>query len=218
MARNERKRQQKLARRKKKRAAKRTGGAREFTRDAMLRREARLASTLPVLHCSIPSPEHFDDMGIGTVALARGSLSGEVTVAIFLIDIYCLGVKDAGLLRMPGHQFPEYIGSLDMNEDREVCEPDCARKLVLDSITYASNLGFTPHKDYRQATLLFGDVDAASCNREFVFGYNGKPKYISGPHDDPAMIQRVITTLERTCGSGNYEVVLGMSVAGDDFF
>lgn len=208
MARNEKTRQQKLAKRKRKRAAKRTSMARGVTRDAMLRQEAKLASTLPILHCSIPSPEHFDHMGIGTVALARGSLSGEVTVALFLVDILCLGVKNAGLLRMPGDQFPDHIRSLEMNESREECDPACAKKLVLDSIAYANDLGFTPQKDYRLASLLFGDIDAANCDREFVFGDNSKPKYISGPNDDHAMIRRVITTLERNCGAGNFEVLL----------
>jgi len=209
MARNERKRQQKLARRKKKRSVKRAGAANAYTDDALLRQEVVLAAKLPIVYCSIPSQEQFDEAaGMGTVVLARGDLSDEVIISVFLVDSYCLGIKNAGLLRVSGEQFHEFVDDLKVREDVEACDPACAKKLVLDSIAYAKNLGFSPHKDYRLARLLFGSIDATACDRLFEFGHDGVPEYISGPDDSPAMIRRVLATLERSCGEGNYHMMV----------
>src|SRR5262245_16617550 len=51
------------------------------------------AAGLPVLHCWIT--DSLKDQGIGWVVLSRAFPDGRVAVANFLVDRYCLGVKDA---------------------------------------------------------------------------------------------------------------------------
>lgn len=46
---------------------------------------------------------------------------------------------------------------------------------------------------------------AAPGDRPVIgFGRDGKPFYFSGPYDNP---RKVVQTLERTCGPGNYDYV-----------
>jgi hypothetical protein len=41
-------------------------------------------------------------------------------------------------------------------------------------------------------------------SRDFVFGLDGKPFYVSGPEDSPGFIRRVLRTLERHCGPDGF--------------
>ena len=45
------------------------------------------------------------------------------------------------------------------------------------------------------------------------FGHDGKPYFISGPHDSPSRCQQIIKTLERSCGQGNYHFLAQISPA-----
>jgi hypothetical protein len=73
--------------------------------------------------------------------------------------------------------------------------PACARKLVEGGVAYAADLGLSPHPDYRIASLIFGDVDAATCDREFTYGKDGKPFFVAGPYDGPARCHQVMQAL-----------------------
>ena len=69
---------------------------------------------------------------------------------------------------------------------------------------YALNLGLAPHRECAAAMKLFGDIDASQCSTEFVFGCEGKPRYISGPNDSTARSMAVIDILNRTCGPDGF--------------
>src|ERR1700722_12170737 len=99
---------------------------------------------------------------MGWVGLSRRFLDGDVAFAVFLVDAYCLGVKDAmsGVIerseydtRIAGRMRSEF-GSQDVT-------PAAARKLVEGAVDYARKLGFAPHSDYQRAKLLFGAIDPA---------------------------------------------------------
>jgi hypothetical protein len=53
--------------------------------------------------------------------------------------------------------------------------------------------------------LTFGDIDAGACLVSFNFGKGGKPFYINGSNDTPAMQRRIVKQLERRCGPGAYD-------------
>ncbi len=84
---------------------------------------------------------------------------------------------------------------------------------VEDGIAFAKNIGFEPHKDYKYANKLFGDVDATDCTETFTFGKDGKPYYISGPYDSQQKIDKIQQTLMKNCGEGNFDF---MVVVPDD--
>src|SRR5215831_9080920 len=63
----------------------------ELCNDTLAERVIR-ASRAPIQHCLVP--ETLFDAGIGTVILARGFTSNHLMLGLFLVDAWCLGIKD----------------------------------------------------------------------------------------------------------------------------
>ena len=165
-------------------------------------------------HEALRSTNLFDS-GLGHLVASRFRADGRVEAGFFLLDVFCLGVKDAGF-----HEFnsiADYEENLvdhlfpDGNPVRMT--PEAARKLTEDAISYARGLGFSPGADCKKASRVFGGITTANCNEQFVFGQNDKPLYIRGPLDSPARVEKILRALEARCGEGGYHYIL----AGDNF-
>jgi transcriptional regulator with XRE-family HTH domain len=140
--------------------------------------------------------------GLLTVLVARRRRHRrKITTCTYLVDAYCLGVKNAmgpdemddrGLRALSGFVFGAYSAP-------PVSAPiDLVRDLVLGAAEYARGLGFEPHPDFERARLHLGPWEGQSA---IDFGCNGKPYYINGPDDDPDLVLR---TLRRTAGDGGF--------------
>ena len=120
--------------------------------------------------------------GFAQVLIARQERASRVTVCGFLVDVYCLGVKDTvGPQVMGGGSLEAYVRDYYRAFDQPPLRIglEQAQNIVHSGVAYARTLGF---------------------------GRQGKPFYINGPRDDA---QKIVRTLERTCGAGNYHYVLG---------
>ena len=212
---DQRKRQKKLAKQRAKRKAKtashkRTQPGRSSWTSQFAGLEFELAARAPIYKCYV-AEEIFDEsigQGMGHVVVSR--LSGsQVAAGIFLVDAYCLGVKDAFAMLKPREVFDDFIATSEMR--MRVVEPAYAKKLVEDSVAYARDLGFEPHPDYKLPRKILNDIDASECAVEFTFGKDGKPFFVSGPYDSEARIRQVIDTLQRRLGSDGYHYMVGVS-------
>jgi hypothetical protein len=161
------------------------------------------------------------DVGIGNVLISRRREDGLIAASVFLVDLFCLGVKNAIFHLMPPLRYEVTLLGLELTGELMEIPPECARKLVEGAVAYAEDLGFSPHPDYRIAQQIFGDIDKRECETSFEFGNDGKPLYISGPNETPGDIQRILNQLERRCGPGGFEYEImeeGMDEMEDDFF
>jgi len=157
-------------------------------------------------------PSNLFEVGLGTVWLTRRMADGSYAVAGFLVDVYCLGVKNALYNLIEDYKYAPLLADLRSNLSRSggmllPVEPAHVRKLVESAADYAESLGFRPHPDYKLTRLIFGDIDPASCPTQFVFGRDGKPLYIPGAEESPAAHRQVLATLERHCGPQGYRLV-----------
>jgi hypothetical protein len=145
------------------------------------------------------SPVGLFDTGLGSIWFSRRLANGQHAVSVFLLDTYCLGVKDVmfGIDTAEAYQanLKDFMHSSE--EEFVARDPSAVRKLLEDAVRYAKGLGFEPHADYRHAAMIFGDVDAAQCQDEFSFGRDGVPFYAPGPKDSPAYQRRVRLRLEK---------------------
>lgn len=156
------------------------------------------------------------ELGMGQVTVARFKANGDVEVGVFLLDVFCLGVKNAFFTLLTTWEYDsEFLDQVFEKEGRTALSPACGRKLVEDAVAYAAHLGFSPHPDYRQAARVFGGINPRECDRTFTFGRDGKPLYIRGPHDPLHRVQAILDQLQRRCGEGGYHFVIGMP--GDGF-
>jgi len=165
------------------------------------------AAKAPVLDSFIA--EDVWKEGLGTVLVSRELPDNRVALASFLVDRYCLGVKDAFARIMTKAEYKgKFLPHLEGNCDLIEVEPATARKLVEDSVEYARRLGLNPHEDYRRARPIFGDIDPAAAAEVFEFGQNGKPLFVAGPYDTPDRCYRILGSLEHTCGRDGFHFMI----------
>ena len=153
------------------------------------------------------------EIGMGHTAVARFR-GNDVEIGVFLLDVFCLGVKDAFYTRV---SLVEYDSSvlerIIPTANRKPLDPPTARKLVEDAVAYAQNLGLAPHPDYKQGCRVFGGIKSSDSTVTFVFGKDGKPFYVQGPHDSFAKCQRIMNQLRTRCGTDGFNFLV---LANDD--
>ncbi|MFN7945906.1 MAG: hypothetical protein U0Z53_11180 [Blastocatellia bacterium] len=220
MALDERKRQKKLARKTAKRKKSLITAKKEHSTVINLMNDpmtVALASSAALVHECYVSDGLFEN-GLGQAVISKLLPNGRIAVAGFLLDVYCLGVKDAYAKAMSAQEFREYVKMLERIGPLRKVEPSYVRKLVESAETWAAGIGFSAHPDYRVAKQLFNDILAENCPDEFVFGRHGKPYFIQGPNETPVKVRQALETLKRTCGEGNFDYLLAAGVsAGDNF-
>lgn len=164
----------------------------------------------PVYDCCV-SDEIFE-VGMGNVLLSREIPFGEVAVSAFVVDVYCLGVKEAFFTVLSKQDYQTKLKPMlaQAPEGQSVSsvEPAYARKLVEGAVEYAESLGFPPATEYKKAAKLFGAIDASACSADFVFGKDGKPFYIAGPNDNLSTSKRIIGQLQERCGEGHFDYLI----------
>ncbi len=215
MAVDPRKRQKKLQRHAANRKAKKV----------MLRRETAVgltgrltaAANDPVVDSLVTAD--LWDQGMGWILLSREIPSGGVAYAIFLVDRYCLGVKDVNAGIASRFEYDNQILHAMRSKFRsKSVTPATVRRFVESAVEYAHNLGFKPHADYQQGRLLFGAIDPAQATEELEFGKDGKPFFIAGPNDNTARCRSILAILERSCGAKGFHYLLPMDPADGDSF
>jgi len=148
--------------------------------------------------------------GLGSVVVARELEPDLLALGVVLLDVFCLGVKNAFLKIVSRYEFEDMMAHICRVEQLEEVSPAYARKLVDGAIAYARNLGFEPHRDYADAALVFDDIDPAACDTVFKYGKDGKPFYISGPNHSQEQSRRIIAHLTARLGTGNFNYFVGI--------
>lgn len=142
--------------------------------------------------------------GLGMAIIAHHKRN-KWSVASYLIDYYCLGVKDAlGPRSIPDQGLEAFV------EDAENMFPEGFRavswqqasQVVWGMVAYARSFGIEPHKDFRSAQALLAPEEGP-C--KIQFGKNGKPFYVPGPHDNPF---KIVAVLESHLGAGNFDCLV----------
>ena len=212
MSQDPKKRQKKLEQKKAKRKSKKQDIARKS--GGGLVAEMKEAANCPIYECW--RGDNMFETGMGQVLVSRKLPDGNIAVSVFLIDVYCLGVKDAFCSILGRFQYSQKFAPHNMRYTPEPMEPADARKLVEGAVAFARNCGLSAHPDYNKARLIFGDIKAEESTAEFEFGKDGKPYFVNGPHDSQTRCKQVISILKNTLGEGNFDFTLmGPKVVGD---
>jgi hypothetical protein len=169
----------------------------EVLNDTLAVRVLRAAQA-PIQHCLVP--ETLFDKGIGTMVLARGMSTYHLAVGVFLVDTWCLGIKDVFFRSMDAERFEMMIARLDGMTPMESVDPSYARKLLCDAAAWPASIGFAPHRDFAVIERLFGDVRADASDTTFQFGREGRPLYVPGPKESPTQVHLRFATLDRALG------------------
>jgi hypothetical protein len=139
--------------------------------------------------------------GLVGVLIAREDRNQQISICGYLLDVYCLGVKNVlGPERMRRGDLSSFSRSFFSGwAAGGVPAPiELARELVLGVAKYAHTLGFRPHADFEQARGHLGEWEGPGAIR---FGCEGTPTFTEGPYDDAVVVLR---TLEESVGAGNF--------------
>jgi len=139
--------------------------------------------------------------GLVSVLVAREERRGRVGVCGWLVDVWCLGVKDVvGPRVMDERRVAELTRSyFAAYQAPPLATPvELAGHLVLGAVAYARSLGFEPAPGLEATTGQLGPWTGPSA---IGFGRHGTPYFVQGPRDNATAI---LTTLERSVGRDNF--------------
>jgi len=145
-------------------------------------------------------------MGHARVTVSRKMSNNNLAFGVYLVDLYCLGLKDT-LYDVDIHQLryeSELKAQVYFDKPAQECDLNLAHSIIYGSIHYAKKLGFSPQKDFKLSRYLLEPEQNIEPRRDIQFGNEGRPFYIRGPHDDK---ERIIRILEKNIGDGNFSVM-----------
>lgn len=179
--------QKRIAKQKAKRLEKRSLLFRRSSKDPSIRLQA--AEKWPVVKSLVGAS--LWDQGIGYLVIARQEPEGGFSSAVFLVDVYCLGVKNAFWRAGSPGDFKKLIQQIEKSQRLVPIAPACLAKIVTEAVEYARSFGFPPHPDYRYAAMLLQGIHPSTCPKEFTYGRDGKPFYIAGPNESFAQAKAI---------------------------
>jgi hypothetical protein len=160
------------------------------------------ARTLPVEECLIT--DQWQNHGICNVIIARRHKTGNITIGLYLVDTYCLGLKDTS------YRFnisPHELQYFKKNGGMIKCDYVLAHNIIYGGIAFAEDYGFKPHKDFAVTQFILEEDDEQVELIDIDFGLDGLPCYMRGPYDDDVKVRNIEATLLHNAGPGNYTII-----------
>jgi hypothetical protein len=202
-------RQKALQRKAAKRKQKRASSKPRLTGRALL----RAAGHWPLHECLL-SKAWQQPEEITQILVARRSPTGQIGVGAFLVDLGCLGVKNAFAdLFDSQREYKKLRRELMEGQAMIKADLNLAAKIIHEAIAYAGELGFKPHRDYRDAMLMLGDADPEACDESIPLGKDGKPFFVAGPYDN---VDQIMSKLTHKLGPDGFHYLVPLS--GDEEF
>ncbi|WP_242056576.1 MULTISPECIES: helix-turn-helix transcriptional regulator [unclassified Nostoc] len=115
------------------------------------------------------------ERGLGLVVISRESRYNQITVCSYLLDVWCLGIKDATPPRtLDRRAFKEFVELLfePFPQKWQEIGLEVAAGMIFSAGEYAESLGFQPHKDFEKARSHIGNWDGKirlECGRNGKF-------------------------------------------------
>ncbi len=161
------------------------------------------ANKLPFGTCYIN--EIWEEEGLASIIITRVQPSGKLIVGVYLVDIFCLGLKQTAFrFGMEEEDFLDFKEEIYRPHEQGEIEayPMLLQNIIYGAIEYADELGFkVKDKDFNLTRYIL-DPRSELFEMEVEFGKDGKPFYIVGPFDDPEV---VIPKLVNLLGEDGFE-------------
>ena len=156
---------------------------------------------LPISKCIIS--DGYEEKKHTLALIIRQQPGGKFTFAYFLLDRYCLGLKDCFCNCNGDEETLQKIMD-SMAENSSLVEVDAVsfHNIVYAALDYGAENGFKPHKDFLLAERVLEPDLIDDGIDEVAVGENGQPLFIGGPYDN---VNKILKTLDQNVGEGNYK-------------
>ncbi len=205
MAKDSTKRQMKLMKKRQKDKARQRKQANNIPFGLLsARKKILLARNFPFYECLI-NPL-WQEEGLATILISRRQPDDKLIFAVYLMDIYCLGLKntfcnaDFSLSRYKH----ELLSKIYQEKKPVSCPVPLAHQIIYGGIDFAMQLGFKPNKDFKLSQYVLEARDNFESSEVVEFGKDGKPLFIAGLDDN---VEHIIRQLDARVGRKNFEYI-----------
>lgn len=145
-----------------------------------------------LFECLINS--NYEEAGIASILVVRKQPNHKFTYGVYLLDIYCMGLKNTTLEFDVSYEKVKLVKSR-LSDDLEDLSFEKTRSIIFGGIDYAKKIGFEPALDWERSQYIVGSqrpyID------DYEFGFEGKPNYVQGPNDNVVKIMKTLNLLNR---------------------
>lgn len=160
------------------------------------------ARSLKIKACYIT--KDFESNGMGYVIVAREHTGGRITMGAYLIDKFCLGVKDTFYrLRMENYEFEEFLGDINAVGIEKISYEE-AHNRVFGAVEFAAEAGIEPHKEFAITQYILEEDTEDVPLIEYEYGKDGKHFLIA---DNNLEASRYLPTLRNNLGE-NFDYII----------
>ncbi len=153
-------------------------------------------SKFPIHECKVL--KDWEDTGISPVYVSRKLTNTSYVFISYLVDFWCLGVKDTMLKFGISQTDLKYIYS--KGDDLETISYQDARSLILGAIDFAKAINIAPEASWHGLPSSFIEAHL-TYEKKFSFGQEGKPFYVSGPYDyERYDVEEIISKVSKAKG------------------
>lgn len=170
------------------------------------------ARKLPLGKCYIAPPD-WQEKGMAQIIISRVRPNGNIVMASFLVDTFCLGVKDAGYHEnMTTESFQDYLDNYKYGMGLEEISYEEAHNIIYGAIAFAEDGGIKPSKDFDPAGYILENDTEDIPLIEYDFGKNGKHFLIVNANRREMPFYHI---LKKNLGD-NFEYILPFGEEEDD--
>ena len=165
------------------------------------------ARALPLAECLVN--KDWKIIGLANIIVCRQHKSGNYTVGIYLVDMFCLGVKDTTY---------RFNASLDEYEKIKEGLPlkaisyNEAHNMIYGAVAYAEDLGIDPHPDFELTQYIIEEDTEDIPLIKYEFGKNGKPFLVVSSRKEES---KYVSILNKNLGEGNFDFLLQLHDGAD---
>lgn len=161
--------------------------------------------TLPIHECWVN--ESWDSIQIAKVIVSRKHTNGNISLAGFLVDLLCMGVKDTHyLFNVPQFEYIEFLNNMKEEEEEEFIQIDyhLAHNIVFAGYEFAQEIGLEPCKEFSTITKCFLEEDNDDIDLiDIDCGKDGVPCIYKGRYHKQEA-DKVYQLLCKTIGRDNF--------------
>jgi len=164
------------------------------------------ARSLPLHECLVNIG--WKDSQMVNVIIARKHINGNITACLYLVDLYCQGVKDTTwFFNIPVSEYNDLKEKIDEKLGLEPVKYELAHNIIFSALEFAEDYGFYPHKDFTGITIFMLEEDSDAIELiDIECGVDGKPAYMRSPNHTKRETEMIIAKLEKNPGPGNYVI------------
>ncbi len=155
-----------------------------------------------------------DDMtecGEGHVIVTRRHTGGRISMAIYLVDTFCIGVKDSFFrLRLDEE---ELEAMLDRAPGIRECSYEEAHNWVYGAVAWAEEAGIEPDKSFDVTQFMLEEDTDDIPLIEYEFGRDGKHLLMANNNLEA---NRYLPLLKKNLGEGNFMFTVKMDNVNED--